>query len=86
MALEKVGGLWLKTGKDGRKFFSGEVELEGRGGPRVRLFVFKNEEKEPGSKQPDYRIMRGDDEPKPQPKAEPVIQRGREIDDEDLPF
>ena len=91
MGLEKVGGLWLKDGKDGKKFMSGEVELEGRGGPKIRLFVFKNEDKEPGSKQPDYRIMRGDDEPRPQAKQQtqaqvPVIQRDRVIDDDDLPF
>lgn len=86
MGLDKIGALWAKE-KNGKRFLSGEIELV-RGGEKIRVLVFKNEDKE--GKQPDYRIMRqveDIDEPRRESKRqEPVIQRGREIDDEDLPF
>ena len=63
MALRKVGALGLKDSKKGGKFMSGILELEGRGGPKVRILVFKNEKKS-GDKDPDYTIHQSeDDEP-----------------------
>jgi hypothetical protein len=76
MALKAAGGLWLKDGAKG-KFFSGEFEPEGKGGPKYRVMIFKNTEKE--GKQPDYRIMLVDDEgEEPRKRQKPA--------DSDLPF
>lgn len=61
MGLKKAGAAWAKE-KNGRKFLSGQLELEGREGPKIQIFIFKNEDKEEGSKQPDYRIMVSDGE------------------------
>ena len=53
---EKVracGALWLKESAKG-KYFSGEVEFDG---VKRQIVVFRNTFKEPGSKQPDYKIL-----------------------------
>lgn len=77
MALKDVGALWLKS-KGGRKFFSGTLQLEGREGPKLQVFVFKNEKKAEGSKQPDYRIVTsdGEDDRRQQP----------DLDEDSTPF
>jgi hypothetical protein len=49
----KIGALWLKE-KNGKKFFSGEIELNGQ---KHSVVVFRNTYKEEGSKQPDYNIL-----------------------------
>lgn len=49
----KIGALWLKE-KDDKKFFSGEVEIDGK---KHSIVVFRNTYKQEGSKQPDYNIL-----------------------------
>ena len=45
----ELTGLWLNETKEGKKYFKGSL-----GGATV--LVFKNEHKEPGSNQPDYKL------------------------------
>lgn len=49
--MEKLGALWVKTGKNG-KFMSGVVEIDG---VKTNIVVFKNDHKE-NEKHPDYKI------------------------------
>lgn len=44
-----VTGLWIQTDSNGNDYLSGNW-----GG--LKVLIFKNKEKEPGSKQPDYRM------------------------------
>lgn len=48
---DSIGGLWLKTGRDGKRYFAGEVD-------GTRVVVFKNDFKKDGEKTPDYRVYR----------------------------
>jgi hypothetical protein len=64
MGLRKIGGAWKKQGKNG-PFLSGEIQLEGRDGPKLRLMIFQNGKKEKPS-QPDYTIHLADDQKKEQ--------------------
>lgn len=54
--MEKLGALWVKTGKNG-KFMSGVVEIDG---VKTNIIVFKNDHKE-NEKHPDYKIYLGED-------------------------
>ena len=64
MALTKIGGLW--KGKEGSKaIYSGELQLEGRGGPKIRILVFHGKSENP--KAPLYEICRADDDPSKEP-------------------
>jgi uncharacterized protein (DUF736 family) len=57
MSNEKyIGALWVGKSQKGKMFLSGNVELVE--GDKVKIIIFKNERKEEGSKQPDYRILR----------------------------
>jgi hypothetical protein len=52
--LTRASGLWLKDGKRG-KFMSGEVS---EAIPAAsKLLIFKNDRKQPGSKEPDYTLF-----------------------------
>ncbi len=62
MALKKIGALWIRQGKKG-KFLSGELQLEGRDGPKISVLVFKETDKK-NQKGPDYTINQSDDEPR----------------------
>jgi hypothetical protein len=82
MALKNAGGLWIREGKKG-KFLSGSFQPEGREGPKFSFMAFKNEDKEEGSKQPDYKIvMAEDDEERPRDEK---TSRDRAKDD-GVPF
>ena len=48
----EIGALWLKE-KDGKKFFSGQIEYPG---VKLNFAIFKNEKKEKDG-QPDYKIV-----------------------------
>jgi uncharacterized protein (DUF736 family) len=74
MASDSIGALWVKTSKNGKKFMSGKVEVDGK---TVNIVVFKNEKT--SEKQPDYRIL----------ESVPQSQQDRpepEDDSADLPF
>lgn len=42
--LKSVGAFWLKTGKEGNKFYSGEVEIHGK---KYSGFLFSNKKDKP---------------------------------------
>ena len=54
---DECGALWLKDSAKG-KFMSGQIDGVGA------VVVFKNTRKQPGDKQPDYRVL------KARPKSE----------------
>ena len=53
---QSVGGAWQKTAKSGKVFFSITIGDK-------KYSMFRNEYKEPGSKQPDYRLFVDDWKP-----------------------
>jgi hypothetical protein len=80
---KNAGGMWIREGKKG-KFLSGVFEPEGREGPRFQFMAFKNDYKEEGSKQPDYKIVVSeDDEERPRDEK---TSRNRAKDEPDIPF
>lgn len=50
---KSIGAMWLKTGKTGAKFMSGNIEIDGK---KHGFVVFKNKHKETEN-QPDYVIL-----------------------------
>ena len=53
MAEKNIGGLWLKTGKAGKKFMTGRIEIDGI---KHKFVVFKNKYKQQDN-HPDYKIF-----------------------------
>jgi hypothetical protein len=51
---DEIGALW-KSDRDGDIAFTGNVKIDGK---PMSVVVFVNKYKEPGSKQPDYRIVK----------------------------
>jgi len=62
---QSIGGVWVKESRNGERFISLQVELNGQ---KMNLVGFKNKYKEEGGKQPDYKLFVS--EPKPQNKFE----------------
>ena len=54
-----AGGLWKQESSNGDDYLSGSM-----GG--IRILVFKNNKKEPGSTQPDYRLCFAENRKKPE--------------------
>ena len=50
----ELGAVWLREG-NGKKYYFGKLTLDGK---ELQFVMFKNDRKEPGSKQPDWRIYR----------------------------
>lgn len=74
---KKIGALWTKELRDGKKILTGSVELNGE---KVKVAVFRNSYKtEP--KQPDYIVYLDDYKPKDKPAAE-----GDDGPADDFPF
>jgi len=51
---DRIGALWLKEDKNGKKYMSGEIELNGE---KVNIFIFKNKYKKKDI-HPDYVIKK----------------------------
>ncbi len=79
----KIGALWLKETKDGKKYFSGVLE-DMRG--EIRIAIFKNDRKEKEN-QPDYQIIVSEErrEQRDQP-ADQTSQATDEVSLDDIPF
>lgn len=51
---QSIGGVWVKESRNGDRFISLQVEINGQ---KVNLVGFKNKYKEEGGKQPDYKLF-----------------------------
>ena len=50
----ELGAIWMKE-SNGNKFYTGKLNVNGE---EISIIMFKNDRKEAGSKQPDWRIYR----------------------------
>lgn len=57
----RIGSVWLSEDKNGNKCFTGEIDLVFT---KLKIGIFKNTEKEEGTKQPDYRVVKLEDRPR----------------------
>lgn len=88
-----VGAIWVKTSKSGNKYISVAVEINGE---RINLVGFKNNYKQEGSNQPDYRLFFSEEKQSTMPQRYPaesynkatVVQQMTEdrLKEEDVPF
>jgi uncharacterized protein (DUF736 family) len=77
----KIGALWLKETKDGKKYMSGVLEdLRGD----IRIAVFKNDRKEKDN-HPDYQIVLSE-ERKERSESEQTAESTDAVDLSDIPF
>jgi uncharacterized protein (DUF736 family) len=77
----KIGALWLKEAKDGKKYMSGVLEdLRGD----IRIAVFKNDRKEKDN-HPDYQIVLSE-ERKERSESEQTAESTDAVDLSDIPF
>lgn len=67
----QLGSLWLTKDKNDNTCFTGEIDLVTT---KIKIGVFKNTNKEEGSKQPDYRVVKLED------------RQQEKKDDVDVPF
>lgn len=51
---DRIGALWVKESKNGQKFMSGNIEIDGQ---KIDVVVFKND-KGDNPKRPDYSILK----------------------------
>lgn len=86
----KIGAFWQRQTADGRAYTNGEVTF---GDTVVKVVVFPNKYKQPGTKQPDERILlsvpRGEQAPppaRPNPAHQPPEDDAPPITDADIPF
>ena len=56
----QIGSEWSGKDKNGNPHLSGEIDLVTS---KIRIGIFKNTNKQEGSKQPDYRVVKLDDMP-----------------------
>lgn len=77
----KIGALWLKEAKDGKKYMSGVLE-DIRG--EIRIAVFRNDRKEKDS-HPDYQIVLSE-ERKERSESDQVADSTDAVDLSDIPF
>lgn len=55
MKNEQLGALWLNESKNGNKYMSGELEINGE---KIRIVVFKNTKQK--ETHPDYKILKSE--------------------------
>lgn len=78
----KIGALWLKETKDGKKYFSGVLEdLRGE----IRIAIFKNDRKEKEN-QPDYQIVVSEERREQHVPADQTSTATDEVNLDDIPF
>ena len=78
----KIGALWLKETKDGKKYFSGVLEdLRGE----IRIAIFKNDRKEKDN-QPDYQIIVSEERREQHAPADQTSTATDEVNLDDIPF
>lgn len=78
----KIGALWLKETKDGKKYFSGVLEdLRGE----IRIAIFKNDRKEKEN-QPDYQIIVSEERREQHAPADQTSTAADEVNLDDIPF
>ncbi len=78
----KIGALWLKETKDGKKYFSGVLEdLRGE----IRIVIFKNDRKEKEN-QPDYQIIVSEERREQHAPADQTSTATDEVNLDDIPF
>ncbi len=79
----KIGALWLRESKDGKKYMSGILEdLHGD----IRIAVFKNDRKEKKN-QPDYQIiLSGDSQDRKNNNGNESNNGAEEVNLDDIPF
>ena len=80
-----VGGGWIKTSKNGDKYMSLSIEIDGK----KQFVMFKNKHKVEGSKQPDYVILPSTPLPaKPVNSAVKAVTEAfvDDINSEEIPF
>jgi hypothetical protein len=68
-----ISGLWIHESKDGSKYMAGNLSQG------IRILVFKNTSKRPGSNDPDYQLCFA-------PNEKPKKQQANESPKEDIPF
>ena len=78
----KIGALWLKETKDGKKYFSGVLE-DMRG--EIRIAIFKNHRKEKEN-QPDYQIIVSEERREQREQTDQTSQATDEVNLDDIPF
>ena len=56
MSIKTIGSLWAKTAKDQdrKHVLSGNLQLDGKDGEKIKIYVYKNEKKV--ERGPEYRI------------------------------
>ena len=77
----KIGALWLKETKDGKKYMSGVLE-DIRG--EIRIAVFRNDRKEKDN-HPDYQIVLSE-ERKERSESDQTVDSADAVDLSDIPF
>jgi len=76
---KNIGALWLKESKNGNKYMSGVIEIDGT---KHEIVIFKNTFKKE-SKHPDYRIFQS----KPMESRAPEVEsKSAEHFEDDIPF
>lgn len=79
---KNIGGLWLKTGKAGKKFMTGSIEIQGK---KHSFIVFKNIYKN-ADNQPDYQIYPGREDYKKRESEDAPAKENADIADDQIPF
>jgi len=55
--LVELCGLWKKQSKSGNTYLAGRIKENTEIQNNMKVLVFRNQHKEEGSNQPDYRVM-----------------------------
>lgn len=72
----EIGAIWQKESSAGKIYYFGKIQIDGK---EHQFVMFKNDYKEPGSKQPDWRIQKSvpnpnTKQPTPQTNSKPAVR------------